>query len=77
MGEKVRVLDFRRNTGKWAEGSVVRVLGPVTYQIDIGDQVWKRHIDQIRYKRHIDNGSVYHDQTDMPDLESFKWNQLE
>ncbi|CAC5424360.1 unnamed protein product [Mytilus coruscus] len=27
---------------------IVHKLGPVTYQVQVGDLVWKRHIDQIR-----------------------------
>ncbi|KAJ8046067.1 hypothetical protein HOLleu_09240 [Holothuria leucospilota] len=33
VGGKVRVLDFRKHTGKWSQGVVSKVLGPVTYLV--------------------------------------------
>ncbi|CAC5385760.1 Uncharacterized protein K02A2.6 [Mytilus coruscus] len=46
-GEPVLVRDYRDNN-KWKQGVIVHKLGPVTYQVQVGDLVWKRHIDQIR-----------------------------
>lgn len=48
VGERVMVLDFRVHAGKWSEGVVTRVLGPVTYQVEVDGSIWKRHINQIR-----------------------------
>ncbi|CAC5391217.1 unnamed protein product [Mytilus coruscus] len=45
--EPVLVRDYRDNN-KWKQGVIVHQLGPVTYQVQVGDLVWKRHIDQIR-----------------------------
>ncbi|KAJ8029618.1 hypothetical protein HOLleu_29058 [Holothuria leucospilota] len=53
-GEKVRVLDFRKHTGKWSQGVVSKVLGPVTYLVCVDNQFWKRHIDQIRSMHQTD-----------------------
>ncbi|CAC5392592.1 unnamed protein product [Mytilus coruscus] len=46
-GEPVLVRDYRDNN-KWKQGVIVHKLGPVTYQVQVGDLIWKRHIDQIR-----------------------------
>ncbi|CAC5384112.1 unnamed protein product [Mytilus coruscus] len=46
-GEPVLVRDYRDNN-KWKQRVIVHKLGPVTYQVQVGDLVWKRHIDQIR-----------------------------
>ena len=46
-GEPVLVKDYRDN-GKWIRGVIVNKLGPVTYQVQVGNLLWKRHIDQIR-----------------------------
>ncbi|KAJ8036764.1 hypothetical protein HOLleu_17396 [Holothuria leucospilota] len=54
VGEKVRVLDFRKHTGKWSQGVVSKVLGPVTYLVCVDNQFWKRHIDQIRSMHQTD-----------------------
>ena len=46
-GEPVLVKDSRDN-GKWIRGLDVNTLWPVTYQVQFGNLLWKRHIDQIR-----------------------------
>ncbi|KAJ8033568.1 hypothetical protein HOLleu_23858 [Holothuria leucospilota] len=50
VGDEVMVLDFRGSTGKWAQGTITKVLSPVTYIVQVENQMWKRHIDQIRAK---------------------------
>lgn len=47
VGEPVLVQDYRSRKPVWTQGVVSRELGPCTYLIDVGDLVWKRHIDQI------------------------------
>ena len=32
---------------KWVRGKVVARPGPVSYEVDIGDAVWSRHVDQL------------------------------
>jgi hypothetical protein len=46
-GEPVLVKDYRDNE-KWIRGVIVNKLGPVTYQVQVGNLLWKRHIDQTR-----------------------------
>ena len=46
-GSSVMVRDYR-GTNKWVPGTIVRKLGPVTYQVNIGSgNIVKRHIDQL------------------------------
>ena len=46
-GSSVMVRDYR-GTNKWVPGTIVRKLGPVTYQVNIGSgNLVKRHIDQL------------------------------
>ena len=32
---------------KWLKGIVTEKTGPVSYQIQVGDRVWRRHVDQM------------------------------
>ena len=49
-GAPVFVRDYRGES-KWIAGTVLRKLGPVTFQVDVGKgQVWKRHLDQLRHR---------------------------
>lgn len=72
VGEKVLVLDFRRYTGKWAEGTVTRILGPVTYHVCVDDQIWKRHIDQMRGKPQADLETTVSQPTSVLDEDNSK-----
>ena len=51
IGEEVLVQNFRGEP-KWIEGTVAERTGPVSYRVIVGDQIWKRHVDQIREKTH-------------------------
>jgi hypothetical protein len=44
-GEHVLVRDYR--AGKWITGTIVQKCGEVTYKVDVGNQMWFRHADQI------------------------------
>ncbi|XP_011883701.1 PREDICTED: uncharacterized protein K02A2.6-like, partial [Vollenhovia emeryi] len=46
-GEKIWVRTYYKNEAKWSLGVIVKVLGPVTYLVRVGDQSYKRHVDQI------------------------------
>ena len=49
IGDPVLVRDYRKDTEKWTKGVIISKLGPVTYQVEIEDEiVWKRHIDQLK-----------------------------
>ena len=39
---------YYRDNGKLIRGVIVNKLGPVTYQVQVGNLLWKRHLDQIR-----------------------------
>jgi len=48
IGEEVWVKTFSKNEEKWSFGKVTRILGPVTYVVNVGAKLIKRHVDQIR-----------------------------
>ena len=49
LGQAVMVRDYRTGVAKWIRGKVVRVLGPVTYLVEVKESLqWKRHVDQLR-----------------------------
>ena len=48
IGQKVMVKSVPSES-QWVPGTVLRQLGPVTYEVEVKDGlVWKRHIDHIR-----------------------------
>ena len=49
LGEQVLVQNFRGEP-KWLDGTVSEQTGPVSYKVLVGDQLWKRHIDQNHQK---------------------------
>ena len=60
LGEQVLVQNFRGEP-KWLNGTVTEQTGPVSYKVLVGDQLWKRHIDQMHQKHgsqivHLDRG---------------------
>jgi len=40
--------DYRNLGSAWSKGVVQDRLGPITYQVQVGKLLWKRHIDQLR-----------------------------
>ncbi|XP_043235721.1 uncharacterized protein K02A2.6-like [Amphibalanus amphitrite] len=46
IGDAVLARDYR-GRGKWAEGEVMDVVGTKHYLVQVHDQVWKRHINQL------------------------------
>ncbi|XP_064483069.1 uncharacterized protein K02A2.6-like [Ornithodoros turicata] len=46
-GQHVSVRDYR-GTDKWTTGLVLRRHGPLSYEVKVGDKVWRRHIDQLK-----------------------------
>jgi len=46
-GEKVAVRNYS-GPMKWKIGTVVNRDGNLTYSIQVGNEIWKRHVDQIR-----------------------------
>ena len=48
VGEPVMAKDYRNRGSVWTKGVIQDRLGPVTYQVEVGKLLWKRHIDQLR-----------------------------
>ncbi|KAL9953842.1 hypothetical protein ACROYT_G041314 [Oculina patagonica] len=48
VGEPVMVKDYRNRVAAWTKGVVQDRLGPVTYRVQVGERLWKRHVDQLR-----------------------------
>lgn len=47
-GDTVMVDDFSVRSEKRREGTIVRKLSPVTFEVEVEpNKVWKRHVDQI------------------------------
>lgn len=48
VGNKVMVKDYRKNNKTWVQGVIVSESIPnVTYNIDVGGSIWKRHVNQM------------------------------
>ena len=48
VGDRVLVRDYRQAKESWIEGVVIQKLGPVTYKVQVDNNlIWKRHIDQL------------------------------
>ena len=47
-GGPVMVRDYRDRKRPWIKGVIQDRLGPVTYQVMVGNLFWKRHVDQLR-----------------------------
>ena len=66
IGEPVLVQNFRGEP-KWLKATITERTGPVSYKTLVGEEIWKRHADQI-HKRphdefqnapiHLDNSSI-------------------
>ena len=48
IGEPVMAKDYQAQQSKWTRGVIQDHIGPVTYQVQVGDLFWKRHLDQLR-----------------------------
>ena len=46
VGQAVLVLNFREGP-RWIPGKILEKMGPVSYQVVVQGQTWKRHIDQL------------------------------
>lgn len=46
-GEEVWVRTYSKNETKWSLGVIIKLVGPVTYLVRVGNQYYKRHVDQI------------------------------
>ena len=48
FGDPFMVRDYRDHKRLWIKGVIQDRLGPVTYQVMVGNLFWKRHMDQLR-----------------------------
>ena len=46
IGQAVLVRNLREGL-KWVHGTITEQTGPVTYRVQVSDQIWRRHTDQI------------------------------
>ena len=47
VGEEVMARNFRGGK-KWLPGTVVAKTGPISYEIEVQNSIWKRHVDQLQ-----------------------------
>lgn len=45
IGQEVLARDYGRD--KWAPGKITTRTGPLMYTVDVGDQLWRCHVDQL------------------------------
>ena len=48
VGQKVAVRDYRAKPHKWVTGTIYAKTGPLSYQVKVGGQIWRRHVDQLK-----------------------------
>lgn len=49
LGENVYVKDYRSKIpNKWSRATVVAVRGPLSYEVEVDNLIWRRHADQMR-----------------------------
>ena len=53
FGEEVLVQNFGGEP-KWLDGTVTEQPGPVSYKVLVGEQLWKRRVDQM-HQNHLSN----------------------
>ena len=46
IGQQVSVQNYCGEP-RWVPGTIIERTGPVLHQIKVGDQVWRRHTDQL------------------------------
>ncbi|XP_062606687.1 uncharacterized protein K02A2.6-like [Saccostrea cucullata] len=57
-GHSVIVRDYRHSSkSDWVPGTVQEQTGPVSYRVQVGDNTWRRHVDQI-YDSSLKNQEV-------------------
>ena len=47
VGNKVMVRNFREGR-RWIPGEVVARKGPLSYDVSVGNRIWKRHVDHLK-----------------------------
>ncbi|BHF84837.1 hypothetical protein SprV_0902798900 [Sparganum proliferum] len=57
VGKPVFVRDYRTGVPDWIEATIVAHRGSMLFDVDVGDDIWVRHRNQIR-RRHCSNKTV-------------------
>ena len=47
ISQEVMVRNYREGE-RWKIGNILKRLGPLTYNIDMGNDIWKHHVDEIK-----------------------------
>ena len=61
VGQAVLVRNLREGL-KWVDGTIVEQTGPVSYRVQVSDQIWRHHTDQM-----LDCSGTNSNETDTPD----------
>ena len=48
IGQPVFALNFNKFTDKWVPATIAAIISPTSYQVQVGDVLWKRHRNQLR-----------------------------
>jgi len=52
IGDSVWVKNLRGEPN-WLQGTILEKTGPVSYRVSVNDQIWRRHVDQLRLNEGI------------------------
>ena len=70
IGDRVYARDFRLKKVSWIPGKVVKVSGPLSYHVEVGNGVIRRHVDHLRtWHAQLSSGGSGSDQTDLCDID--------
>lgn len=47
IGQQVLARDYRHPKQKWQRGEILSKTGPLTYTVQVGQHIWRRHVDQL------------------------------
>ncbi len=58
VGGQVMARDYRPSRDKWKKGVIMEKMGDRSYQVQVDDGIWKRHVDQLLPRNESsDNGT--------------------
>lgn len=72
VGEPVMVKDYHKRASAWSKGVFQDPLGLVTYQVQVGELLWKRHIDQLRELAGSKGADVEPNRRELPEIDLFE-----
>ena len=44
---KIEVLTNLKGEPKWLQGVIIEQTDPISYQVSVGDSIWRRHLDHL------------------------------